>query len=139
MEAISLDLRERVLKAYDEQKQSRTQIALRFAVSNSWIGKLLLRRRQTGSIEPKRPKTGKPPVLDGQRLQWVRELVEEQPDATLEELCLRLAERHQVSVSHSTLSRAMRRLELPLKKKSSTPASGIRRASRASARRSVRN
>ncbi|MEH2330607.1 hypothetical protein [Nostoc sp.] len=42
----------------------------------------------------------------------VKQLVDEQPDAILSELCERLAERSGINVSISTMHRAVQRLEL---------------------------
>jgi transposase-like protein len=61
MNAYSMDLRERVAAAYDDGEGSQAELAHRFRVSVSWIGKLLRRRRQTGSIAPKPHSGGRPP------------------------------------------------------------------------------
>ena len=53
MDAISQDLRDRVLESHDTENLSRKAIAERFKVSYSWIGKLLQRRRETGSTGAK--------------------------------------------------------------------------------------
>src|SRR5437588_5677703 len=99
MEAISQDLRDRVVAAYDEGKQSRKQIAARFKVSYSWIGKLLFRRRHTGTTAADPHAGGRPAVLTGPRLAVVKELIDQQPDATLAELRDRLNTREQLNVS----------------------------------------
>ena len=52
MEAYSLDLRERVVRAVDAG-MSRVEAARRFSVSNTLIGKLLRQRRGSGSLAPK--------------------------------------------------------------------------------------
>ena len=84
MEALSLDLRERVAAACDEGSDTQPEIAERFGVSVSFITKLLRRRRITGSVDAK-PRGGgrKPALVSG--LATVRQLVAEQPDATLAE------------------------------------------------------
>jgi transposase len=112
MKPYSLDLRQRVLAAVDEGQQTRGQIAQRFAVSTSWIRRLVQRRRATASIAPRPQRRGPAPKRDEPRLARLRELVGRQPDATLAELRDRLAE----PVSLMTVCRALRRLRLPLKK-----------------------
>ena len=120
MDAIGLDLRQRVLHALDEEGQTRVGVARRFAVSNAWIGKLLRQRRDTGSVEPKPHGGGPPPKLgDGSAL---KELVDEKPDATLAELGEALAGRHGVRVHLSSVGRRLKRLGITLKKRSCTPA-----------------
>ena len=58
----------------------------RFRVSVSWIGKLLRRRRQTGSIAPKPHSGGRAPAVAGEAADRLRAAVQADPDATLAEL-----------------------------------------------------
>jgi len=122
MEAIEIDLRERVLRAIDQGK-SRVETAARFEVSNAWIGKLLRQRRATGSIAPLPHGGGSPPAVAGEDLEALRRAVERKPDATLEELGKFLADDRGVRCSEMAVCRALRRLGLGLKKSRSTPAS----------------
>lgn len=133
MEAYSLDLRERVAAACDEGVETRTEVAERFGVSTSFIRKLLARRRRTGSIAAKPRSGGVPPTLKPRDLVQVRRLVKRQPDATLEELCGRLAEATGTSVKGWTMCRALGELGLGRKKSPCTPASVTRPACGASA------
>lgn len=52
MRAFSIDLRQRVVNAYDAIKDSQKEIADRFAVSYFWVLKILRQHRLTESIEP---------------------------------------------------------------------------------------
>ena len=89
------------------------QIASRFLVSVPFITRLLHRYRDTGSPGPKPHGGGHPPALGPQDMQRLRELVEKQPDATLEELRTRLG----IPCSHMAICRALQKLGLPRKKK----------------------
>ena len=60
---------------------------------------------------------GLPLKLSASQLPIVKALVEAQPDALLEELCERLAEETAITVSVSTMQRAVQSLELSVKKK----------------------
>src|SRR3954469_21283245 len=113
MKAISEDLRKRILETIQRGDGSLRQIARRFLVSVSFITRLLQLHRSTGSLQPKPHGGGNPAVLSPEDLQQLRELVQKQPDATLEELRQRLG----VSCSLMTISRALRKLGLPRKKK----------------------
>jgi transposase len=113
MKAVSEDLRKRILDTIQRGDGSLRQIARRFLVSVSFITRLLQLHRSTGSLEPRPHGGGNPPILSPEDLQQLRELVQKQPDATLEELRQRLG----VSCSLMTLSRALRKLGLPRKKK----------------------
>jgi transposase len=86
MNAYSMDLRERVVAAYDDGEGSQAELASRFRVSISGIGKLLRRRRQTGSIAPKPHSGGRLPAVGGEAADRLRAAVQADPDATLAEL-----------------------------------------------------
>ena len=126
MEALSLDLRERVAAACDEGSDTQREIADRFAVSVAFITKLLRRRRVTGSVAAKPRGGGRKPALGPRDLGRVRRLVAEQPDATLAELCDRLRTLGGPAVGAWTMCRALKALGLARKKSPSTPASVTR-------------
>jgi transposase len=113
MKAISQDLRERILDTVERGDGSLRQIAGRFLVSVSFIMRLLQLYRSTGSLEPRPHGGGNPAVLGPEELEQLREFVRQQPDARLDELRQRLG----VSCSLMTISRALRKLGLPRKKK----------------------
>ncbi len=72
--------------------------------------------RETGAVGPKLHGGGAVVKLGASQLLIVKALVEAQPDALLEELCERLAEKTAISVSVSTMQRAVQSLELSGKK-----------------------
>src|SRR3954464_4537403 len=113
MTPYSQDLRKRVLETILRGDGSVRQIARRFLVSVSFVTRLLRTPRNTGSLEPKPHGGGNPAVLAPEDLERLGELIRQQPDATLEELRQRLG----ASCSTMTLSRALRKLGLPRKKK----------------------
>jgi transposase len=112
MNAYSMDLRERVVSACDAGEATREQIAARFSVSVPWIRKLLRRRRETGSIEPKPRGGGRAPAFDGEAAGRLREAVRADDDATLEEL----ARAAGVSCCVSAVHRALARMGITRKK-----------------------
>lgn len=113
MSPYSHDLRQRVLDAVERGEGSIRQIARRFVVDLSFVVRLLQNYRRTGSIAPKPHRGGHPPALGPEDLERLRELVRQQPDATLKELCQRLG----VACSTAAISRALGKLGLPRKKK----------------------
>ena len=113
MTPYSQDLRQRVLDTVRRGEGSLRQIARRFLVSVSFVTRLLRTHRDTGSLEPKPHGGGNPAVLTPEDLERLRELIRQQPDATLQECRQRLG----VSCSTMTISRALGRLGLPRKKK----------------------
>src|SRR2546421_12039936 len=113
MKAISQDLRKRILDTVHRSDGSLRQIARRFLVSVSFVTRLLQLQRSTGSLEPRPHGGGNPAVLGPEDLEQLRELIRQQPDATLEECRQRLG----ASCSAITISRALRQLGLPRQKK----------------------
>jgi transposase len=113
MKPLSNDLRSRILAAIDNREGSRRQLAARFSVNVSTITRLLSLRRQTGSFDPRPHGGGTEPTLDLRGLQRLRELVEETPDATLEQLRQRLG----LSGSLMIVWRGLEKLGITRKKK----------------------
>jgi len=116
MQAYSLDLRERVVSAYENGIETILEVAERFEVSDSFIKKLLRRKRTTGEIAPIGHRGGQPKRLSQKHRKWLLKTVSAQPDITLSELRERLLSEHRLSASVSTLSRELRGLNLRRKK-----------------------
>jgi transposase len=114
---LSLDLRQRMISSYQSKEGSQRQLAQRFKVSLSFIRDLTRRHRETGQVEPKPHGGGAVAKLGPAQLSILKALVDVQPDALLEELCERLAEKTTIQVSVSTMQRALQSLGLSFKKK----------------------
>ena len=80
----SMDLRERVLKAW-EASGDADEIAATFRVSRAWVHRLAQRQRETGSIAPRKQTKFRSRVLAGQE-DRLAALITARPDATLAEL-----------------------------------------------------
>jgi transposase len=113
MRPYSTDLRERVADAVDHKEGSLRQIARRFCVSLSFVVRLLQRRRDAGTIEPKPHGGGPAPALGLGDRRRLAALIREQPDATLKQL----QERGGFTCSLKTLWHALREQGLTRKKK----------------------
>jgi transposase len=129
MKAYSLDLRQKILRACDQRLASQRAIATLFGVSQSFVEKLLRRRRSTGDINPRPHAGGRRALCDATALAHVRRLVHQHPDATLAELAAQLEAQHGVRVSVPTIGRLVLRLKLPRKKSRSMPLSATPSAS----------
>ena len=119
MKTYSMDLRERVVAACDAGEGTRQEVAKRFGVSTSWIRRLLQRRRERGEIAPRGYRSGRKAVFRGQSLEDLRAMVEQEPDATLQELRNRSGR----ACSIMAVWRALERLGCRRKKRRSVPAS----------------
>jgi transposase len=109
----SKDLRERVAAAVDHGEGSQREIARRFRVSLTFVFRLLRRRRDAGTLDPKPHGGGPTPTLGPDEQQRLHQLIREQPDATLEQL----RQLGGFTCSLTTLWRALRRRDLTRKKK----------------------
>lgn len=109
----SKDLRERVAAAVDHGEGSQREIARRFRVDLSFVVRLLQRRREAHTLDPKPHGGGPPPALGPDDQQHLEGLIREQPDATLKQL----KQRGGFTCSLTTLWRALRRRGLTRKKK----------------------
>lgn len=115
MKPYSMDLRERVMAAYDAGRQTR-EIAQTFDVSPAWARRLKQHRRERGDIIPRAGGGKQTPKVDLIRL---RELVEQKPDATLAEL----RESLKVGCALWTICKALKKLKLTYKKSRFAPPS----------------
>ena len=129
MKPYSLDLREKLLCAYDAHRGSQRALAALFGVSRSFVEKLLQRRRSTGTIAPRPHAGGRRPSCDAAARELLVLMLRDQPDATLEELCAQLGQRRGGWVSVPTMCRLLRRLGLPRKKNRFRPLRVTRRGS----------
>lgn len=123
MQAYSLDLRERVVAAYEKDKTTISAVAAQFSVGETFVKKMLRQQRASGSLERLPSRAGAKKVLEPKHRRWLAQQVKGQPDATLAELQTGLLARQTVSVSRATVSRELRQMRLPRKKSRSSPLS----------------
>ncbi len=120
--AYSMDFRCAAARAYDECGSS-AEVAELFGCCESWVRRLIRRRRERGSLDPlpaRRPDDAKLDEADERRL---AELIARRPDMTLAELAAALGN----EASVPTVWRATQALGLPLKKRPRTRPSGTGR------------
>jgi transposase len=134
MATYSIDLRQKILQAYERRLSSQRALADRFSVSLSFVEKLLRRHRTTGDIAPKPHAGGQRPSLDAAANTLIQQVVHDNSDITLKELCTRVVDERGIHVSVATMCRVLQRLGLPRKKSRSMPASATPRASSKRAR-----
>ncbi len=116
MQPYSLDLRQRVVSAYENGVETILEVAERFEVSDSFIKKLLRRKRTTGEIAPIGHRGGQRKRLAQRHRKWLLKTVLAEPDITLGELQERLLGEQNLAASVPTLSRELRALNLRRKK-----------------------
>ena len=111
MAAYSLDLRKRVLRAWDSGMDVY-RVAATYEVSRAWVHRLVQRRRETGSIAPRKQTTFRHRVLSPPQEERLAALITARPDATLAEL----REALPTTAALSTLWRTIGRLGFTVKK-----------------------
>ena len=117
MQPYSLDLRQRIIDAYNAGEGSIRELAERFMVSFRTVERYLALHRSTGSVAARPHAGGVPPRIDAQGLQILRSLVEEKNDRTVAELVEEFDQRTGIRVSRSSITRALKQLRITRKKK----------------------
>jgi transposase len=125
MKLYSADFRSKILETRKKNNESIQQLAdllasalrSRFGVSYSFVRQLVRRNEATGTVDPAPRGGGKPSVLEPAHIEIVMELVEEDNDATLEELGDRLLAKTGIRISTPTMCRVLQKLKLTRKKK----------------------
>lgn len=133
-EPLSVDLRKRIVGAYERGGVTRQEVADLFQVGRATVNRLVKRYRSTGSLEPDPHGGGREPKFDKKGERILRQLVAAYPDATIPELVESYFEKASVLVSTSTMSRALARLGFTRKKRLWSQPSNPRSASRRYAR-----
>ena len=110
MAAYSMDLRERVARAWDQEADAEV-IAAKYEVSRAWVHRLIQRRRETGSLAPRKQTKFRRRVLADQQ-DKLKAFIAAKPDATLVEI----REGLPTTAALSTLWRAIDQLGLTVKK-----------------------
>jgi transposase len=114
MKAYSTDLRERVMRAVDEER-SRDEIIEVFGVSRATIKRYLKQRKETGELTPQAI-SGRPAKKRDALCAELLPQLEANRDATLEEHCQMWEAKHGQEVSAKTMGRAIKRLGWTRKK-----------------------
>jgi len=125
MKAYSVDLRQKIVDAYNQKESSQRQLARRFRVSLTFIENLLKRYRTDGTVEPRGHGGGQVAKLNQEQEAVVATLVEENNDAILVELWEQLEQRVGVGISRATMGRYVQKLKLTRKKNSAAQRSAI--------------
>lgn len=109
--AIPVELRERVVQAYENGEGSYTELAARFKIGRASVSRWLRRSRE-GHLEATSRRRPLPQrrVLTEEHLEFIRATLEAVPDSTAPELVAALKEEFDHQVSEATVKRWRRRL-----------------------------
>lgn len=121
------ELRARVVAAVESGEHSIPEVASLFGVGLTFVKKMLRIHRAGDDLEPRHGGGTEPSLKEPER-DLLRAEVAKQSDITLEELQEILVKKRKVSVSQSTVSRALKDLGLPRKKRVYSPKSEMNSA-----------
>jgi transposase len=116
MGCYSLDLRRKIVEAYEKGDTSIRKVAKQFSISPDTVRRLLNLYRSTGSLAPKKCGTKRVSILS-QHEKAILEIVEANPDFTLREYCQEVQEKLGVSSNTSMMHRFLKQHDISLKKK----------------------
>jgi transposase len=134
--AYSDDLRRKILTAHDRGKGTLGELAERFDVSLPYVKKISAQRLRSGQMERQQQRVRGPRSKVGPAMEaLLRAQLEAISDRTLAELQQAVWTELKVSISLAQLWRALRRMDLRLKKSRSTPANKIAKKAVAAVRR----
>ncbi len=125
---LSVDLRKRIVAAWEQGEGTWEEIANTFKVGVATVNRLIRRYRALATVEPAPHAGGQRHRVPEEDLPLVRALLDERPDLTVEELLNAYCAQHGKLVSRSTMSRAIERLGYTRKKSPSSRSSATGRA-----------
>ncbi len=102
---LSVDLRERIVAAYDAKEGTREEVAKRFKVSLGMVKKLLRQRARTGDLRPRHRFSGRKARLLPEHGGELKQLIAREPDLTLAEMKDRLELDFTVAALHWVVGR----------------------------------
>lgn len=127
--ALSVDLRRRIIGAWQKQKLTTKELAELFDVGEASVTRLKRLYRDTKSVDPRPHGGGNPPRIPKDKEHLVKKLVLEHPDWTEKQYAEELAERYGLAASSVTVGRVVRKLGYSVKKRPWSRANAIEQTS----------
>ena len=125
MAALSLDLRQRIVDAVNNDKQPPEEVAKRFKVCRASVYNLLQLNRDLGNLTPLTT-TGRKPRINQEQQVLLEQQIQAHPDATLEDHCQYWRKLTGVTMCIATMHNSLQRLKITLKKKRSKQANATK-------------
>jgi transposase len=114
--AYSVDLRKKIVEAYQGGKASLLKVAKAFNVNVSSVKRYLKQYREEGNLQPKKGDKGRPAKISEIGYETIQKIIQKKPTITLAELSEMYHKKTQVKAGKSVLSRACLKLNLRRKK-----------------------
>ena len=111
------ELRDRVVAAHKRREGSFAALAKRFAVGEASVNRWVRLDREQGTLRPKAMGgLRRPPAVDARGEAMLRDVILNNPDCLLRELCDVLEEATGRKISHQPMSRVLKRMGITRKK-----------------------
>jgi transposase len=117
--AYSVDLRERVVAAFDRDGMTDQEAAALFKIGEATVRRWKRLKRETGELHRRPGGGGNPPRVATDQYDVVRAIVRETPDLADQEVAWEFHRRTGRSVSRSSMNRILLKLALTRKKRPS--------------------
>ena len=117
--AYSVDLRERVVAAFDCTGMTDQEAAALFKIGEATVRRWKRLKRETGALARRPGGGGNPPRIAPEQYEVVRAIVGQQSDLTDQEVAWEFHRRTGRSVSRSSVNRVLLKLALTRKKRPS--------------------
>ena len=105
MRPTDIEIRKRIVEAYERGAYTQGELASVFGVSRRTIGRVWKQWRERGNVDPDKVGGYRPPAIQGTALKRLKRAVRERPDATLSELRAACAVECSLVTVHNTLKR----------------------------------
>lgn len=118
---ISIDLRKRIVAAYQRGEGTYAEIAQRFCVGEATVSRLLRREREDKTVAPRPHGGGRRRTLSVVEEKQLAKLVLAQPDKTEQEFATELAAELGRAIGRLVVGRTLRRMGYRVKKSPLSP------------------
>jgi transposase len=116
MRSYSIDLRQKIIDVRISEQVSIRGLAQRFCVAKSFVQKIIKQFQEHGDIHPRQRGGGPPAKVRDNDLLILKEIIDDNNDATLKELCELLALKTGITVSTSTMHGLTKKMNYTVKK-----------------------
>jgi transposase len=122
---IDIRLREAIVRAWHEERLTYAGVASLLNVGEATVSRVLRLHRETASVAPRARGGGNRSPIRDDVAKILQKIVDELPDATLDELTEALMTAVDIDTSRASVMRALHRMGFSRKKRLSPPSSEI--------------
>jgi transposase len=114
---LSTDLRNKIIEAYNRGEGTYNEIASLFSIGVASVSRFLRRFREHGDVTPSPHGGGNQPLIKTKDHKKLEAMVLKNTSATADELVTLWYEKYNIRLSRSSMQRALKRIDMTVKKK----------------------